>query len=480
MLGDACMPQTLFDKLWNQHVVSENEDTNPLLYIDLHLLHEVLSPQAFEGLRMNGFKVRRPDLTFATTDHNVPTTERTLPLKDKLSNKQVLKLIENCKEFGIQVYDLNHEQNGIVHIIGPELGLTTPGKTVVCCDSHTSTHGAFGAFAFGIGTSESEHVLATQTLYQAKPKTMQVNIEGQLRTGVTAKDVILALVGKIGTSGGSGYSIEFTGSTIRNMSMEERMTVCNMVIEAGAKTGVIAPDQKTFDYIKGRTFAPKGKLWDEALSDWKKLVSDPGAEYDVTLDMDVSDLAPQVTWGTNPGMVVSVNESVPDPLSYPQLNQRNAVQKALDYMGLEPGTRMEDIQIDIVFIGSCTNSRIEDLRLAAKAIQWYGKKVASQVQAIIVPGSYQVKRQAELEKLDHIFMEAGFEWREPGCSMCLGMNPDQLKPKERCASTSNRNFEGRQGKDGRTHLVSPVMAAAAAMEGHFVDVSKWNLDSGRL
>ncbi|MCG6796505.1 3-isopropylmalate dehydratase large subunit [Geobacillus sp. YHL] len=470
------MPKTLFDKLWERHVIIEKPDQPSLIYIDLHLIHEVTSPQAFEGLRLSGRKVRRPDLTFATMDHNIPTINRSLSSADEIAAKQIETLIKNCEEFGIHLYDMNDPNNGIVHVIGPELGLTTPGKTIVCGDSHTSTHGAFGSWAFGIGTSEIEHVLATQTLWQKKPKTMEVRLQGKIPLGVTAKDIILGLIQKIGTAGGTGYVIEFTGPIIKELSMDERMTICNMAIEAGARAGIIAPDETTFSYLKGRPFAPKGDEWETAVADWKTLCSDSDAIYDEIVELNVSNLAPFITWGTNPGMLVQVNENVPSPDDFANPVDRKAVEKALAYMGLKPGTPIQDITIDRVFIGSCTNSRIEDLRQAAGIVKAVGKKVAPGVRALVVPGSYRVKRQAEAEGLDEIFKEAGFEWREPGCSMCLGMNSDILAPGERCASTSNRNFEGRQGKGGRTHLVSPAMAAAAALEGRFVDIRKWNLN----
>ncbi len=470
------MPKTLFEKLWERHVVVEEPGQSALIYIDLHLVHEVTSPQAFEGLRLAGRKVRRPDLTFATMDHNTPTTDRSLPIEDKIAAKQMETLVKNCQEFGIPLYDLNHPNNGIVHVIGPELGLTTPGKTIVCGDSHTSTHGAFGAWAFGIGTSEVEHVLATQTLPQKKPKTMEVYLDGKLPYGVTAKDIILGLIQKIGTAGGTGYVIEFTGPVVKELSMEERMTICNMAIEAGARAGMVAPDETTFSYLKGRPFAPQGDAWEAAVADWKTLASDPGATYDARVELNVSSLAPFVTWGTNPGMVAQVTDKVPSPEDFADPVDRIAAEKALAYMDLKPGTPIQEIAIDRVFIGSCTNSRIEDLRQAAEVVRTIGKKVAPGVRAMVVPGSYRVKQQAEDEGLDVIFKEAGFEWREPGCSMCLGMNPDILAPGERCASTSNRNFEGRQGRGGRTHLVSPAMAAAAALEGRFVDIRQWNLN----
>ncbi len=459
------MSKTLFEKVWEKHLVEADLEQS-LLYIDLHLVHEVTSPQAFTLLREQGRSVRRPDLTFATTDHNVPTKDRD-DIKDPLSKKQVNYLEQNCEEFGIPVYGVNHPDNGIVHVIGPELGLTTPGKTIVCGDSHTSTHGAFGCLAFGIGSSEITHVLATQTLPQNKPKTMNVHIEGTLEQGVSSKDIIMAIIGKIGTNGGAGYVIEFTGNSIRNMTMEQRMTLCNMAIEGGARSAMIAPDEVTFDYLKGKRFAPSGLEWDEAIEEWKQLHTDEGAEYDHTVTLDVEDLKPMVTWGTNPGQVTSVDGSVPHQLENP-----DELERALEYMGLEKGESIKDLPLDRVFIGSCTNARIEDLRLAAQVVDGYN--VNSNLKALVVPGSYHVKRKAEEEGLDQIFKDAGFEWREPGCSMCLGMNPDILQEGERCASTSNRNFEGRQGKGGRTHLVSPVMAAAAAIEGHFVDVRDWN------
>jgi 3-isopropylmalate/(R)-2-methylmalate dehydratase large subunit len=464
-------PRTLFEKVWDRHVIEQEKGKPAILYIDLHLVHEVTSPQAFEGLRLQGRKVRRPDLTVATMDHNVPTTDRHLPVKDPISKKQMETLEKNCKEFGISLFDLHHQNQGIVHVIGPELGLTLPGKTIVCGDSHTSTHGAFGALAFGIGTSEVEHVLATQCLQQLKPKTMRIHFNGDLRPGVTAKDAILAVIRQIGTDGATGYVIEYTGKAIEKMSMEERMTVCNMSIEAGARAGMIAPDETTFEYLKDRPYAPKGEDFEKAVREWRQLASDPGAMYDAYIEIDASSIAPQVTWGTSPGMGTDITETVPDPSSFPTETEAKAARRALEYMGLKPGTPISEIEIDQVFIGSCTNSRIEDLRAAAKVVRGY--KVAPQVKAMVVPGSQQVKLQAEKEGLDKIFLEAGFEWRESGCSMCLGMNPDILKPGERCASTSNRNFEGRQGRGGRTHLVSPAMAAAAAVAGHFVDVRNW-------
>ena len=464
-------PKTLFEKIWDAHVVHEEPGMQTILYIDLHLVHEVTSPQAFQGLRLAGRRVRRPELTVATVDHNVPTTDRSLPIADPVARKQIETLRENCRQFGIRLYDLDDPRQGIVHVIGPELGYTQPGMTIVCGDSHTSTHGAFGALAFGIGTSEVEHVLATQCLLQSRPKTMEIRVEGELPPGITAKDLILYIIGRIGTGGGTGYAIEYTGSTFRNLSMEGRMTVCNMSIEAGARAGMIAPDQKTFDYLRGRPMAPQGEEFERAVALWEQLPTDPAARYDKSIQFQAAEVAPQVTWGTSPGQVVSVTDVVPDPDQLPDENDRKSARRALEYMGLEPGTPIAEVRIDRVFIGSCTNSRIEDLREAARVVR--GHRVAPGVQAMVVPGSGLVKQQAEAEGLDRIFREAGFEWREAGCSMCLGMNPDQLSPGQRCASTSNRNFEGRQGKGGRTHLVSPAMAAAAAIAGHFVDIRQW-------
>ncbi len=454
-------PKTLFDKIWADHEVSDG-----LIYIDLHLVHEVTSPQAFDGLRLAGRPVRRPDRTVATADHNVPTdgTPVAARIKDELSRVQVEALEANCAEFGIPVYSLGSEHQGIVHVIGPELGLTQPGMTIVCGDSHTATHGAFGALAFGIGTSEVEHVLATQTLVQRKPKSMRINYDGEMGYGVTAKDLILATIGQNGVDGAVGHVVEFAGPAIEGLTMEGRMTVCNMTIEGGGRAGMIAPDEKTFEWVEGRPAAPKGVEWDELLARWKELRTDEGATFDTEVHVDVAAISPQVTWGTNPEMVVGVGDSVPEPGS-------DGDERALEYMGLEAGTPMQEIELDRVFIGSCTNSRIGDLRAAAEVIK--GRKVADSVYAMVVPGSVQVKRQAEEEGLDEIFREAGFDWRGAGCSMCLGMNPDILKPEERCASTSNRNFEGRQGRLGRTHLVSPQMAAAAAIEGRFVDIREW-------
>jgi 3-isopropylmalate/(R)-2-methylmalate dehydratase large subunit len=463
------MPKTLFQKIWEQHVVRENPDGRALLYIDLHLVHEVTSPQAFEGLRLSNLRVRRPDLTVATVDHNVPTSADRSIVADPIAAQQIETLRHNCRDFGVQLFDIDSKEQGIVHVIGPELGLTQPGMTIVCGDSHTSTHGAFGALAFGIGTSEVEHVLATQCLWQKKPKTMQVVVEGELPFGATAKDIALGIIGRIGTDGATGHVIEYRGSAIRSLSMEGRMTVCNMSIEAGARAGMIAPDQTTFKYVSGRRFAPKAL--DKAVADWESLQTDAGARFDSTVNIDAATLEPFVTWGTNPGQVVPITGRVPDPASATSETERQAVARALEYMDLKPGMAMEDIAIDRVFIGSCTNARIEDLRATAELVRGY--RVHPRVRAMVVPGSQQVKRAAESEGLDRIFRAAGFDWRESGCSMCLGMNPDILKPGERCASTSNRNFEGRQGRGGRTHLVSPPMAAAAAITGHFTDVRKW-------
>ena len=466
-------PRTLFEKIWDAHVVHE-EHGRALLYIDLHLVHEVTSPQAFEGLRLSGRTVRRPDLTVATMDHNVPTTDRSLPIADEISARQMETLTRNCQEFGVTCYGLGDVRQGIVHVIGPEQGLTQPGLTIVCGDSHTATHGAFGALAFGIGTSEVEHVLATQTLPQSRPKTMEIRVEGDgpLPAGVTSKDIILAIIGKIGTAGATGYVIEYTGAPLRALSMEGRMTICNMSIEAGARAGLIAPDETTFRYLRGRNFAPQGEEWDEAVAYWRTLPSDEGATYDATVILNADDLVPQVTWGTNPGQCLPITASVPSPEDFEDETDRKSAARALEYMGLEPGTPLNGLALDRVFIGSCTNARIEDLRLAAHLAE--GKKVSPNVQAMVVPGSGLVKKQAEEEGLDKIFRAAGFDWREAGCSMCLGMNPDILKPGERCASTSNRNFEGRQGKGGRTHLVSVPMAVAAAIEGKLVDVRDWD------
>ena len=460
--------QTMYEKIWGAHLVRAASGDVPILYIDTHLVHEVTSPQAFEGLRLNNRRVRRPDLTFATMDHNVPTTDRTLPVADLIAAKQMETLAENCTEFDIPLYDINSPEQGIVHVIGPELGITQPGKTIVCGDSHTSTHGALGALAFGIGTSEIEHVLATQCLLQHKSETFEIRIDGILPYGVTAKDIILSIIGQIGIDGGNGAVVEYTGSAIRALSVEERMTVCNMSIEAGARAGMIAPDDTTYEYLAGRRFAPQGEAFDAAVERWKQLPTDDGATYDRTLQLDAEKIAPQITWGTNPGMVTDVTGCVPNPADMATPDEKRAAEHALAYMALEPGTPMTDITVDRVFIGSCTNSRISDLRAAAEVAK--GRKVAEPLSAMVVPGSQAVKRQAEAEGLDDIFRAAGFEWREAGCSMCLGMNPDILMPGQRCASTSNRNFEGRQGKGGRTHLVSPQMAAATAVTGHFVDI----------
>jgi 3-isopropylmalate/(R)-2-methylmalate dehydratase large subunit len=459
------MTRTLFEKIWDEHVVAD-EDGRALLYVDLHLVHEVTSPQAFDGLRAAGRAVRRPELTVATMDHNVPTTDG--PVTDPLAREQLAALERNCGEFGVQLLQTGSGREGIVHVIGPELGLTQPGMTIVCGDSHTSTHGAFGALAFGIGTSEVEHVLATQTLPQAKPKTMRVEFAGELPFGLTAKDMVLGAIGQIGVSGGVGHVLEYAGPAVETLSMEGRLTICNMSIEAGARAGLIGPDETTFAYLEGRPAAPRGAAWEEALDRWRALSSDPGAVYDAVVEVDVARLKPQVTWGTNPGMVSAIDDVVPDPADYEDADQREAIERALRYMDLAPGTPLVDVRIDKVFIGSCTNARIEDLRAAARVVD--GRRVADGVHAIVVPGSAQVKRQAEDEGLREVFERAGFEWRRAGCSMCLGMNPDILQPGERCASTSNRNFEGRQGAGGRTHLVSPAMAAAAAVVGHFADV----------
>ena len=464
--------QTLFDKIWESHVVRAEPDGTTMLYIDRHLVHEVTSPQAFEGLKLSGRRPRRPGVTLAVPDHNVPTTDRTVGIADPLSAKQIQTLEENCRDFGITLFGMNDIRQGVVHVIGPEQGFTLPGTTIVCGDSHTSTHGAFGALAFGIGTSEVEHVLATQCLVQKQPKTMEVRVDGVLSNLCSAKDVILAIIGKIGTAGGTGYVIEYTGSAIRALSMEGRMTLCNMSIEGGARAGIVAPDEDTIAYIKGRPLAPKGELFEQAVQAWQQLKTDANATYDMTVTMRAEDIAPQVSWGTNPGMVTGVDQRVPDPRTITNENQRQATERALEYMGLIPNMPMIDIKIDTVFIGSCTNSCIEDLRLAANLAK--GKKVATGVRAMVVPGSGLVKQQAEQEGLDRLFKEAGFEWREAGCSMCLAMNADVLQPGERCASTSNRNFEGRQGAGGRTHLVSPAMAVAAAVEGHFVDIRHWS------
>ena len=465
------MAQTLLDKLWDAHVVRAADGEPSLIYIDLHLIHEVTSPQAFEGLRQAGRTVRRPDLTFGTVDHNVPTTDRNLPIADATAAKQVEALRENCREFGIQLFDVHSPEQGIVHVIGPELGLTQPGMTIVCGDSHTSTHGAFGALAFGIGTSEVEHVLATQCLPQNKPRAMRVETHGRLPEGVTAKDLALGIIGQIGTDGATGYAVEYAGEAVRALSMESRMTLCNMSIEAGARAGMIAPDETTFAYLKGRRFAPPGEAWSKAIDYWSTFKSDDDAVFDRLVEIDASKLEPFVTWGTSPGMVAAVTSYVPDPADASSATDRQAAERALEYMALAPRTSIQEISIDRAFIGSCTNARIEDLRAAARVVKGY--RINSSVSAMVVPGSHAVKMAAESEGLDRIFSEAGFEWREAGCSMCLGMNADILQPGERCASTSNRNFEGRQGRGGRTHLVSPMMAAAAAIKGHFTDVRNW-------
>lgn len=465
---------TLFDKIWEKHVVFEEPGRPTLLYVDLHLVHEVTSPQAFEGLRLNNRKIRRPELTFATMDHNVPTTDRSLPIEDPISAKQIDTLRNNCKDFGVKLFDLNNPNQGIVHVIGPELGITQPGMIIVCGDSHTSTHGAFGSLAFGIGTSEVEHVLATQCLWQDRPAVFEVRVDGSRTSGVTAKDIILSIIGRIGTAGATGTVVEYRGEAIKSLTMEERMTVCNMSIEAGARAGMISPDEKTFEYLKGRPYMPKGQELNTKLDSWKTLATEQDAQFDRSISLDASKMAPQVSWGTNPGMVVGIDGRVPSPGDYSDSNLKKATENALQYMALKPGTKIEDIKLDRIFIGSCTNSRINDLIAAAKIVK--GKKVSSSLKAMVVPGSQLVKLQAEKIGLDKIFKESGFEWREAGCSMCLGMNPDILQPGERCASTSNRNFEGRQGKGGRTHLVSPIMAAAAALEGHFVDIRQWDIE----
>ena len=462
------MSKTLYDKIWENHLVHKQSDGTSLIYVDRHLVHEVTSPQAFEGLRLQKRKVRRPELTLAVPDHNVPTTDRTKGINDEDSRIQVETLRKNCKEFGVELFDVNDKRQGIVHIIGPEQGFTQPGTVIVCGDSHTATHGAFGALAFGIGTSEVEHVLATQTLMQKKSKNFRINVNGKLPKGVTAKDVILKIIGTIGTAGGTGYVVEFAGDVIKSLSMEERMTICNMTIEAGARAGLIAPDAKTFSYLKGKTMSPKGENWEKAVQFWKSLYSDKDCKFDKEINIEGENIEPLVTWGTSPQDVSPVTGVVPDPENEKNEDRKIAMKRSLDYMGLKANTKISEIKIDKIFIGSCTNGRIEDLRLAADLLK--GKKIAENVSAMVVPGSGLVKEQAEKEGIDKIFKDAGFEWREPGCSMCLGMNPDQLKPKERCASTSNRNFEGRQGRGGRTHLVSPGMAIAAAIKGHLTDV----------
>lgn len=463
----------MFEKIWQSHLVAQPEDEPAILYIDLHLVHEVTSPQAFEGLRISGRKVRKPELTISTVDHNLPTDEtRAEVIKDPIARQQVETLRQNCHDFGITIYDVDSPGQGIVHVIGPEQGYTQPGMTIVCGDSHTSTHGAFGSLAFGIGTSEVEHVLATQTLRQRKPKTMEIRFNGTLPTGVSAKDMILATIGQIGTDGGTGHVLEYTGEPIRQLNMEGRMTICNMSIEAGARAGMIAPDETTFNWMRGRKFVPQGNAFDKAVQQWEKLTTDKDAQYDTLIEIDCDQLEPYISWGTNPGQVAKVSDQVPDPQDFDDPADQESAHRALEYMALRPGTHMQDILLDRVFIGSCTNARLEDLRDAAKIVQ--GKKVASTIRAQVMPGSTITKWAAEKEGLADIFKNAGFEWRESGCSMCLGMNPDILSPGERCASTSNRNFEGRQGKGGRTHLVSPAMAAAAAIQGRFVDVRDWN------
>jgi len=464
------MSQTLYDKIWNEHIVHQQNDETTLLYVDRHLIHEVTSPQAFEGLRLSKRKVRKPNLTLAVADHNVPTSNRSKGISDKESKIQVEELEKNCKQFGIKIFGMNDKRQGIVHIIGPEQGFTQPGTIIVCGDSHTATHGAFGALAFGIGTSEVEHVLATQTLVQKKSKNLRINVKGKLLTGVTSKDVILQVIGKIGTAGGTGMVIEYAGPVIEKLNIEQRMTICNMSIEAGARAGLIAPDDKTIKYLKDKPMSPK-KNWDQAVEYWHKLKSDSNAKFDREVDVQGSDISPMVTWGTSPQDVVSVTDKVPDPENEKNEDRRASMNRSLNYMGLKANTKMTDIKIDRVFIGSCTNGRIGDLRDAAQIVK--GRKIAQHVSAMIVPGSGLVKQQAEQEGIDKIFKEAGFDWREPGCSMCLAMNADKLNPKERCASTSNRNFEGRQGRGGRTHLVSPAMAAAAAIDGHLTDVRKF-------
>jgi 3-isopropylmalate/(R)-2-methylmalate dehydratase large subunit len=465
-------PKTLYDKIWADHLVDEQPDGTCLIYVDRHLVHEVTSPQAFEGLRLAGRKVRAPEKTLCVVDHNVPTSDRNLPNPDPESAAQIAYLAENAKLFGLEYYDEFDKRQGIVHVIGPEQGFTLPGTTIVCGDSHTATHGAFGALAYGIGTSEVEHVLATQTLIQAKSKNMRALVDGKLPEGVTAKDIILAIIGEIGTAGGTGYALEYAGEAIRSLSMEGRMTVCNMSVEAGAKAGFIAPDEKAYEFLKGRPKAPQGEAWDDAVRYWETLASDDGAHFDREVRLDAARLPPLVTWGTSPEQVISVTGRVPVPAEIADENKRRAAERSLDYMGLKGGEKVTDIKLDRVFIGSCTNSRIEDLRQVARVVD--GKTVNANVYAMIVPGSGLVKEQAEAEGLDKVFKAAGFDWREPGCSMCLAMNPDKLKPGERCASTSNRNFEGRQGYKGRTHLVSPAMAAAAAIAGKFVDVREWH------
>ena len=462
------MAKTLFEKIWERHLVASLDVSTNLVFIDLHLVHEVTSPQAFDSLRIAGRSVKHPELTLATVDHGVPTSNRVLGIKDPLSKIQIDALENNCKEFGVTLFGINDPRQGIVHVIGPEQGITQPGMTIVCGDSHTATHGAFGALAFGIGTSEVEHVLATQTLAMEKPKTMKVEVVGKLSKGVGPKDLILGIIRKIGTGGGAGHVIEYVGDAIKEMSMENRMTICNMSIEGGARAGMIAPDETTFNYLKNRNYAPKGVDWEDAISEWSELYSDPNASFDKTILIDASEIEPSVSWGTNPSQIIFVNDVIPNPDEFENESEKEAAARALDYMDLKPGQKINEILLDRVFIGSCTNGRIEDLRAAARIVE--GNKVAENIEAMVVPGSTLVKKQAEEEGLDKIFIEAGFDWREAGCSMCLGMNPDILQPGERCASTSNRNYEGRQGAGGRTHLVSPIMAAAAALHGHFVDI----------
>ena len=461
-------PRTLFEKIWDKHLIASIDAETNLLFIDMHLVHEVTSPQAFDSLRISNRKVKFPELTLATVDHGVPTSNRALGIKDPLSKKQIDALEDNCKEFGVTIYGVNDPRQGIVHVIGPEQGITQPGMTIVCGDSHTATHGAFGALAFGIGTSEVEHVLATQTLAMNKPKTMKVEVVGELNETITPKDVILGIIRKIGTGGGAGHVIEYSGDAIKKMSMENRMTICNMSIEGGARAGMIAPDEITYEYLKNKNFAPKNDDWEKAINEWKELYSDDDAEFDKTIKINVNDLKPSISWGTNPSQVIFIDEVIPSPNSFQNEADKEAAERALEYMDLKPGQKFDDISLDRVFIGSCTNGRLEDLRAAAKVIE--GKKVHENINAMVVPGSTLVKKQAEEEGLDEIFINAGFDWREAGCSMCLGMNPDILQPGERCASTSNRNYEGRQGVGGRTHLVSPQMAAAAAINGYFVDI----------
>ena len=465
------MPKTLYDKIWDEHLVHQQSDGTSLLYVDRHLVHEVTSPQAFEGLRLNKRKVRKPSFTLAVADHNVPTTDRSKGINDKQSKIQVDTLRKNCKDFGVQLFDMSDKRQGIVHIIGPEQGFTQPGTIIVCGDSHTATHGAFGALAFGIGTSEVEHVLATQTLIQKKSKNFLLKVDGKIPVGVTAKDVILKIIGTIGTAGGTGFVIEYSGDVVKNFSMEQRMTICNMTIEGGARAGLIAPDEKIFKYLEGKPMSPKGKDWEKALEYWKNLKTDHGANFDKEINLKADEILPMITWGTSPQDVITIEEKVPNPQNEKDEDKKNSLERALNYMGLKPDMAAKDIKIDKVFIGSCTNGRIEDLREAAKILK--DKKIASHVQAMVVPGSGLVKEQAEQEGLDKIFVNSGFEWREPGCSMCLAMNADKLKQEERCASTSNRNFEGRQGRGGRTHLVSPGMAAAAAISGNLDDVRKY-------